>query len=137
MKTAARTAGFTLIELMIVVAIIAIIASIAYPAYQEHILRTRRTTASGCVLGMAQFMERYHTTNMSYAGAEIDPSDHACIAEMDDFYDFSLSGVDAAGFTITAAPKGAQLKDTKCGSLSIDQTGLKRHTGTAGVSDCW
>ena len=137
MNRSHRTGGFTLIELMIVVAIIAILASIAYPAYQEHILRTRRTTASGCVLDMAQFMERYHTTNMSYAGAAIVPANHACIAEMADFYDFSLGEVDASTFSITATPRGAQLKDTKCGALSVNQAGLKGSTGTASVSDCW
>lgn len=133
MKTAFRTAGFTLIELMIVVAIIAIIASIAYPAYQEHILRTRRTTAAACMLDMVQFMERHHTTNMSYEGAAIDPDNHACIAELGDFYAFDLGAVNAREFSITAVPRGAQAKDTKCGTLGINQAGAK----TAAAADCW
>ena len=137
MNKTSRNAGFTLIELMIVVAIIAIIASIAYPAYQEHIRRTRRAAAAGCVLGMTQFMERYHTTNLSYADAAINPADHGCIAELAPFYTFNLAAVDARTYSITAAPQGAQLTDTKCGTLSINQAGLKSHTGTATSAECW
>ena len=65
---AARTrhTGFTLIEVMIVVAVIGILAAIAYPSYQESVTKTRRSAAQGCLVEMAQFMERFYTTNMRY-----------------------------------------------------------------------
>ena len=50
--------GFTLIELMIVVAIVAILAAIAYPSYREHVVKSRRATAQSCLLEMAQFEAR-------------------------------------------------------------------------------
>src|SRR3546814_7599636 len=69
MKTQMR--GFTLIELMVVVAIIAILASIAYPAYTDYIVKTRRSAGAACLLEQAQFMERYYTTNMGYSSAAL------------------------------------------------------------------
>src|SRR3546814_19429854 len=56
--------GFTLIELMIVVAIVAILAAIAYPSYINHITKTRRAAGAGCALEAAKFMERFYTTNL-------------------------------------------------------------------------
>lgn len=46
-----KNVGFTLIELMIVVAIVAILAAVAYPSYQAHVIRTNRALANGCLLG--------------------------------------------------------------------------------------
>ena len=58
-----HSAGFTLIELMIVVAIIAIIAAVAFPSYQEHVRKTRRADAQTALLELSQFMERHYTAN--------------------------------------------------------------------------
>lgn len=67
---ARRQAGFTLIELMIVVAIIGIIAAIAYPSYLEQVQSTRRTDAQGALVSFANAMERFYTQNNSYIGAD-------------------------------------------------------------------
>ncbi|MDK8465943.1 type IV pilin protein [Marinobacter sp. SS13-12] len=71
----ARQAGFTLIELMIVVAIIGIIAAIAYPSYLEQVQSTRRTDAQGALVSFANAMERFYTQNNSYIGADGGTSD--------------------------------------------------------------
>src|SRR5690606_38472416 len=60
------SAGFTLIEVMIVVAIIGILAAIAYPSYQDHVRKSRRADAQTALLELAQFMERHYTTNGRY-----------------------------------------------------------------------
>lgn len=128
--------GFTLIELMIVVAVIAILAAIAYPSYTNHIMKTRRGAAAACAMEAAQFMERYYTTHRTYKDAALPKL--GCADELGDHYRFELDA-GAATYTVRAVPKGQQAsKDTACGTLSIDQAGTKAKSGSASsVSDCW
>ena len=127
-----KTSGFSLIELMVVMAIIAIIAAIAYPSYQQSIQRSRRAAAAGCMMGLAQFMERYYTTNMSYLNAVLP----ACQAEVNQFYvsNFAVAPT-ATTYTLQVVPQGAQVNDA-CGTLTVDQTGL-RTPDPAVRPECW
>ncbi|QQP98108.1 type IV pilin protein [Lysobacter enzymogenes] len=128
-------AGFTLIELMIVLAVVAILTAMAYQSYQAQILKSRRAVATACLMEQVQTMERYYTTKFSYSGAKL--SAGGCVNELSAFYTFG-STINAATYSLTAEPKGAQAKDAKCMKLSIDQAGVKGKTGSAGdVLDCW
>ncbi len=128
--------GFTLIELMIVVAIIAILASVAYPAYTEHTRQARRADGQAALLQAANAMERYYTANYSYAGAALGAGGIFPAAVPLDggttYYNLTITNQTASTFTLNAAPVGAQTGD-RCGTMTLDETGAK----TAAEADCW
>ncbi|WP_353736945.1 type IV pilin protein [Aquamicrobium sp.] len=135
MRHKSDSAGFTLIELMIVVAIIAILASIAYPAYTDQMRKTRRADAKGVLMDFAQRAERFYTQNGSYNGFVLpyvqSPADSGT-----KFYNLGPSPIATAqSFTITATPINGQASDP-CGTLSITQTGTKAASGGTN-EDCW
>lgn len=132
--------GFTLIEVMITVAIVGILAAIAYPSYQEYVVKSKRAKAEGCLLEMSQFMERFYTTNMTYATAALPAL--ACSNELGTppaSYLFSFPAAPTARtYTIQAVPQNAQaISDNECGTLTIDQAGVKTVSGSQDVRYCW
>jgi type IV pilus assembly protein PilE len=134
-----RHSGVTLIELMIAVAIVAILAAIAYPSYQRYVARTHRNSAQACMSQYAQFMERYYTSNLTYVGAA--PS-LPCRLEnnLSQRYTIALraGSVAAGAYTLDATPIGTQATlDAQCGTLSLNQTGARAVSGTAGRDACW
>lgn len=147
--SAAKQLGFTLIELMIVVAIVGILAAIAYPSYQSHVLKTRRAVAAGCMLELAQWMERNYTTCLAYNTTGVGCATAmtsallpalGCRAELGTSYTFSLVAAPTANaYQLQAAPGGPQASDTICGTLTLDQRGSKDAAPTTAAEDaaCW
>lgn len=129
--------GFTLIELMIVVAIIGILSAIAYPSYKEYVARGHRADARGGLLQAAQWLERSATAIGTYPAATDFPA--ALKAVQGDRYDISYtpSGTPISGFTLKAAPKGVQAGD-KCGTYTLTNTGTRNvESATATKEECW
>ena len=121
--------GMTLIELMIVVAVVGILAAVAYPSYQEHIRKARRADAQTALMELAQFMERYYTSNGTYVGAAL-PFTEAPKDGGAKFYDLEFSaGPAASTYTLRASPKSADA----CENLTLTHTGAKG----AAKADCW
>jgi len=138
--------GFSLIELMTVVAIVAILAAIAFPSYTRYITRTHRVAAEGCLSELSNYMERYYTTNLRYnqVSSTITPTitgfDCQSTAQTgnDYKYQFKTGEPTQSTFVIEAVPLNAQAtRDATCGTLSLDQTGLRKVSGTGALSDCW
>lgn len=135
--------GFSLIELMIVVAIVAILAAIAYPSYTHYVIKTRRVAGAACVSEIANYMERYYTTNMRYdqdaaAVANGVPNlDCSSPAQTGNNYAYTLNPMSANAYTVIATPQGPQVADTDCGVLTLDQAGKRTKSGTDTLDRCF
>jgi type IV pilus assembly protein PilE len=130
-----RMKGFTLIELMIVVAVVAILAAIAYPSYQDSVRKARRGQAKADMIEYAQMAERFHSLNNTYVGFALPHAGSPRETPANPRYRLALDGQNATRFRITATPQGDQARD-RCGTLTIDQRGVKTNSkGT--LAECW
>lgn len=132
--------GFTLLELVVVMAVIGILAAIAIPQYTDYIRRGYRSAARAQILQLAQTAERIRGERGSYASFSVtslavpDGSSGSGIK-----YLVNGSGTDTT-FEVSADPQGTQLVDI-CGKFKIDQTGRRyiQDTVTSGADfqTCW
>ncbi|MFI8717834.1 type IV pilin protein [Stenotrophomonas sp. NPDC077464] len=138
-RTPRRVAGFTLIELMIVVAVIAVLASIAYPSYTAQVRKSKRAAAKAELVEYGHRAERQHTLNNSYTNFKFVENSGTSIASPRDggkaMYQVTFTSTNANTFTITAVPQGDQAKDP-CGTLSVNQAGVKTPANTSAL-ECW
>jgi type IV pilus assembly protein PilE len=118
--------GFSLIEMIIIVAVVAILGAIALPSYSDYTSKTRRKDAMGSLNGLAQAMERHFTENNTYvSAANGDPTtstngvppvaavfpSEAPLDGNDKYYDLRITAVSPGSFTLRAIPKNAQSGD--------------------------
>lgn len=145
---ALRSRGFTLPELMIVVAIIGILAAIAYPNYQSYVLKSNRSVAKAALLDAQSRLEEHFINNKSYTGDMTDlgfgsdplylnsSGNSVAAASGDRIYAIEITANTTTSYTVTAAPQLTQAGDKRCTSLSIDSLGVKA-SAPGDVNECW
>ena len=124
-RHATASKGFTLIELMIVVAIVGILSAIAYPAYTQHVIRGYRVAAKAQMLEIANREQQFFIANRTYATkTQIESSGYAMETDLAKRYDYSITlGTGAVpSYTITFEAKSGLLSD---GNLTLDSSGAK------------
>ena len=156
--------GFTLIELMIVVAVMGILAAIAYPSYMDSVRKSRRADATSALLNLAARQERFYTEHNSYtndlsytACSGLNYSTASPVKTPDGHYTITVTvtpngapvfnaacrpTTPATSFTISSTPVAGddQTHDTKCATFTLTSTGVKGakdSSNTDSTADCW
>lgn len=139
--------GFTLIEMMVVVAIIGILAAIAYPSYTEYVRRSQRAEMLRVMMDANQFMKRYYGAQDSYVGAALPAGLSRSPSNGGLAYNIELieggavvpAATEATTYTLRATRAGAMAGD-RCGDLALSQDGTRTQsnnaTGTT-LADCF
>lgn len=138
-RSTASQRGFTLVELMIVVAVVGVLAAVAYPSCAEYVRRSHRSDARAGLLQAQQWLERAATATGTYPTAL--PGNLTWAADTTKRYIITLNPATPAAFTLTAAPRaGTPQVGDRCGSLSVTNTGVRNAaplSGGATVAECW
>ena len=134
--------GFTLIEVIIVVAIVGLLVAVAVPAYNSFITKTRRGDAMVILQEVAGEQERFLSENNRYAAdlAELGYGNATNEPSPEGYYTITSDQPTAiTSYVLTATPVtgGPQANDADCGSFTLDSAGVKGISGTADVATCW
>ncbi len=144
-STAYSPSGFSLIELLLVLAIMGIVSALAFPSYRQHVQRGHRAEAVAALLDAQHFMVRYYSAHGRYDGTveapgkwpDLPPRLQGIPAGAEPRYQLKLEAVTVNAYVLRADPVGSMAND-KCGTLTFNQTGLKGLEGSdLNVVDCW
>lgn len=131
-----KSKGFSLIELMIVIAIIGILGAVGYPAYTDAVKKGSRGDAIDSLLSLAGRMEEFYMNTDTYVGATINAAGTGTVGSnktSDNLYTLFITSQDAFSYSLTATPLGS---DPECTTLTLNSLGVKGATGTD-AANCW
>ena len=122
--------GFTLVEIMIVLAIVGILAFFAYPNYQNYLTRSYRNEAKYALLDLANQMENYYSKHQTYESAAVN------LTALTNRYTLSVIQASKTTYILQATPINT---DAYCQSFTLNQDGEKDITGApkGTVEQCW
>jgi len=134
--------GFSLIELMIVVAIVGILAAIAYPSYTEYVNRSKRAEATAALLEAAQALERYYSVNNTYLNAGALAAVFVARAPASGVQNYAIAaqGNPTATTYLLRATRNGSMASDACGDFQLSHAGersLAAGTHTKALGDCW
>lgn len=146
-------AGFTLVELLIVMAIVAILGVIAVPGYRNYVVGARQNSAQQALLRMAGAMENCYSMNQTYVGCidtnNSENNDFLKANDIESYYKLSVgekrTKVTARDFKVAVEAKGGQANDvaSSCQVLAVDRLGRKLIASSSGTlsvdanNTCW
>lgn len=134
-----KNAGFTLIELMIVVAVIAILVSIVVPMYRDYVVRSNRSDAIIALTELANLQEKHYSNELAYTTTLSELGYPSTTAN--DFYTLNITTGATVDYNIIATPLGQQFQDDPtCRRLSLNSFGQRAARDTGGndtSQECW
>ena len=125
--------GFTLIEIMIVIAIIGIVITIGYPSLTEYVKKGRRADVVSNLSEQAQILERFYSKNNVYTGV-------TGLSTGNDFYTITPTITDQTFLLMATRKTGTAMATDKCGDFTLTNTGVRSmNNATTGLTtkDCW
>ena len=150
--------GYTLIELLLVVAIIGILGAVAIPAYQSSVIKSKRSVAQAGLMDLANRQEQYYLNNKTYAttmanlgytaGLVFTTGGDSAVAlnanqgvvastATDRVYFIKIDSSSATAYSVSGVPQLDQANDGECGTLTLTNTGARTESGTSTPADCW
>jgi type IV pilus assembly protein PilE len=131
-----KQVGFTLLELMIVIAIVAILVTIALPAYNRYFFRARRVEGKDFLLQVAAAEERYFTNFNQYVGTTAALGYPSGTSQPNGYYLVTVTAFAGGTFSLQAVPQLVQATDA-CGTLFINSLGTKTWSGSETNGKCF
>ena len=138
--------GFTLIELMVVVAIVGILASLAYPSFMSQVRKSRRSDAVAALAAVQQAQERWRANNVAYSSDVSSSSTGLKLVSgttvassynlPSGYYSIAITGTSGSAYTLTATGVSgtSQASDTGCATLTV---AVSNGTATNTPTACW